>query len=236
MQQVRNGKYLHEASINYCKASNDCTSIIRYCFLLVHLSIYLSNLYSTSSQIFTSYQKRFTIFHLCKAFQCFIPLWEGASSSQINSLGSIQVPCQLYLHFCFSATTWGNAWCFCIRLIAPPTILQSGRIMVVGHVPTVHTCSFMCTNHIDMIAHTLAFLWVGEHSHHPDFHHASRGWLAFFPKLFQPKLFPGQIRTLHQLLFAHITVVWNANECMSELHTYMLHGIHLYIERYLHII
>ena len=31
------------------------------------------------------------------------------------------------------------------------------RSMVVGHVPTVHTCSFMCTNHIDMIAHTSAF-------------------------------------------------------------------------------
>ena len=28
------------------------------------------------------------------------------------------------------------------------------RSMVVGHVPMVHTCSFMCTNHIDMIAHT----------------------------------------------------------------------------------
>ena len=49
------------------------------------------------------------------------------------------------------------------------------RSMVVGHVPMVHTCSFMCTNHIDMIAHTLAFLRVGEHSRHPDFHHASRG-------------------------------------------------------------
>ena len=28
------------------------------------------------------------------------------------------------------------------------------RSMVVGHVLMVHTCSFMCTNHIDMIAHT----------------------------------------------------------------------------------
>ena len=43
----------------------------------------------------------------------------------------------------------------------------------VGHIPMVHTCSFMCTNHIDMIAHTLAFLQVGEYSHHPDFHHTS---------------------------------------------------------------
>ena len=54
-------------------------------------------------------------------------------------------------------------------------MLTVDRSMVVGHVPTVHTCSFMCTNHIDMIAHTPAFLRVGEHSRHPDFHHASRG-------------------------------------------------------------
>ena len=37
-------------------------------------------------------------------------------------------------------------------------MLTVDRSMVVGHVPTVHTCSFMCTNHIDMIAHTPAFL------------------------------------------------------------------------------
>ena len=58
--------------------------------------------------------------HLCNAFQCFIPLWEGATSSHINSLGSIQVIWQLYLHFCcFSITTWVNAQYFCIHLIAP---------------------------------------------------------------------------------------------------------------------
>ena len=70
----------------------------------------------------------------------------------------------LYSHFCFKVMTWKNAQCFCICLIAPPTILQSGRSMVVGHVPKVHTCSFMCTNHINMTAHTLAFLPVGKHS------------------------------------------------------------------------
>ena len=31
--------------------------------------------------------------------------------------------------------------------------------MVVGHVLMVHTCSFICTNHIDMIAHTPAFFY-----------------------------------------------------------------------------
>ena len=38
------------------------------------------------------------------------------------------------------------------------------------------TYAVMCTNHIDMIAHTLAFLQVWVHSHHPDFYHASSGW------------------------------------------------------------
>ena len=32
-----------------------------------------------------------------------------------------------------------------------------GRSMVVRHIPMVHTCSLMCTNHIDMTAHTQAF-------------------------------------------------------------------------------
>ena len=35
------------------------------------------------------------------------------------------------------------------------------RSTVVGHVPIDHTCSFMCTSHIDMAAHNLAFIWVG---------------------------------------------------------------------------
>ena len=44
-----------------------------------------------------------------------------------------------------------------------PTILQSGIHMVVWEVSTVHTCSFMCANHIDVLAHP-GFLRVGEHS------------------------------------------------------------------------
>ena len=35
------------------------------------------------------------------------------------------------------------------------------RSTVVGHVPMNHTCSFMCTSHIDMTAHNPAFLQVG---------------------------------------------------------------------------
>ena len=148
--------------------------------------------------------------HLCKAFQCFIPLWEGAITSWINSLGSYTW--QLCPHFCFSVTTWWNARCFCSSLIALPTILQSGvEVWWLGmfqlsiHVfyvhqshrcdstqpglgttwwnarcfcsslialPTISTIrcrsvvgwacsncpymSFMCINHIDVIAHSLA--------------------------------------------------------------------------------
>ena len=76
-------------------------------------------------------------------------------------------------------------------------VVTADRSMVVGHVPTVHTCSFMCTNHIDMIAHTPAFLRVGEHSHHLDFHHCKQriaGLFFFFPKLFQ-HFSHGEIRT-----------------------------------------
>ena len=35
---------------------------------------------------------------------------------------------------------------------------------MVGHVLIVHTCSFMCTNHIGMIVHTQAFEQVAYHS------------------------------------------------------------------------
>ena len=48
--------------------------------------------------------------------------------------------------------------------------------MVVGHVLMVHTCSFMCTNHVGMIVHILAFVQCRKPSCHPDFHHASSRW------------------------------------------------------------
>ena len=35
------------------------------------------------------------------------------------------------------------------------------RSTVAGHVPMDHTCSFMCTSHIDMTAHNPAFIQVG---------------------------------------------------------------------------
>ena len=42
--------------------------------------------------------------------------------------------------------------------------LMADRSMVIGHVLIIHTYSFMCTSHIVMTAHILAFLWVGGHS------------------------------------------------------------------------
>ena len=40
--------------------------------------------------------------------------------------------------------------------------IMADRRIVVGHVPTDNTCSFMCTNHIDMTTHNPAFFmsWV----------------------------------------------------------------------------
>ena len=51
--------------------------------------------------------------HLCKACQCFIPVWRGATPSQINSLGSIQVTWQLYS----VSQPRETIHCFCIHLI-----------------------------------------------------------------------------------------------------------------------
>ena len=133
--------------------------------------------------------------YLCKACQSFIPIW-GATPSQINSLRSIQVTWQLYSVHQPMETHIVSGF----ALSHTPTIhythiiqLKSGRSMVVGHVPMVHTCSFMHTNHIDMIAHTPAFLQVGEHSSH--YHHASRGWLAIFFQNFFWNFSHGEIQT-----------------------------------------
>ena len=38
--------------------------------------------------------------------------------------------------------------------------LTVDRSTVDGHIPMDHTCSFMCTSHIDMTVHNLAFLRV----------------------------------------------------------------------------
>ena len=45
------------------------------------------------------------------------------------------------------------------------SLMVDRRSTVVGHVPMVHMCSFMCTNHIDMIAHTPAFNKLGSTLH-----------------------------------------------------------------------
>ena len=71
------------------------------------------------------------------------------------------------------------------------------RSMVVGHVPTVHTCSFMCTNHIDMIAHTQPFYELGSTPViWTSIMQAEDSWLAFFSETFLPKLFPMMLKWL----------------------------------------
>ena len=145
-----------------------------------YLSIYLSYLYSTSPQIFTLYQKHFTIFTCPRPFSVSF-LCEKEPPPPRSTPWGVYRCHGSYVHISASAQQpreTHNVSAF--ALLHPPTILQSGRSMVVGHVLMVHTCSFMCTNHVDMIAHTPAFLQVGEHSHHLDFHHTSSGWLAFF--------------------------------------------------------
>ena len=52
--------------------------------------------------------------HLCKACRCFIPVWGGATPSQINYLGNIQVTWQLYS----ACQLMETAHCFCICLSA----------------------------------------------------------------------------------------------------------------------
>ena len=79
---------------------------------------------------------------------CVIPSWGGATPCQINSLGSIQA-CNL-------------KWAVLLFIIQPFSAVV--RSTVLGHVLTDHTCSFMCTNHIDMIVHNPAFLRVRLHS------------------------------------------------------------------------
>ena len=86
-----------------------------------------------------------------KLFFFVIPLyWGGATSSLVNFLESIQV-----FHL-----IWGSA---SLYLPSEPHIYSFhilthsylvGRSVVVGHILTVHTCSLMCTNHINMTAHT----------------------------------------------------------------------------------
>ena len=85
-------------------------------------------------------------------FLPFLYIKGGATSSQINSLGSIQV-CHLMWH---SASLYLPSEP-CIYTF--DTLTHSylvGRSMVVG-IFRWSTCSLMCTNQIDMTAHTPAF-------------------------------------------------------------------------------
>ena len=150
-------------------------------YIIFYLSIYLSYLYSTSPQIFTSYHKCFTIFTCARPFS-------------VSFLCEKEPPPP-------RSTPWGAYRCHgsCVQIFASARqpgethnvsafalvhLLQLGRSMVVGHVLMVHTCSFMCTNHIDMIAHT-PVIWTSIMQAED-----GRHFCIFFLKLF-----PDQIRT-----------------------------------------
>ena len=75
-------------------------------------------------------------------------VWEGVTSSHLNSLGSIQWCC----------LTWH------IQPLKPFTIMTSFSLIPetlealwLGMNPMVHRWSLMCTNHIEMAAHTPVF-------------------------------------------------------------------------------
>ena len=71
----------------------------------------------------------------------------GATSSHLNSLGSIQGCCLIW-HTCL------------VKPLAIIThlslVLKELEALWLGMNPTVHRWSLMCANHIDMIAHTPA--------------------------------------------------------------------------------
>ena len=72
----------------------------------------------------------------------------GATSSHLNSLGSIQGCCLIqHTHLVKPLTI-----ITCLSLV-----LEELEALWLGMNPMVHRWSLMCANHIDMIAHTPAF-------------------------------------------------------------------------------
>ena len=81
--------------------------------------------------------------------------WGGATSSEINSMGNIQI-----YHL-----IWGNT-SFSFGLSMQHSFTQSHMAsisMMVGHLLVVYTF-FMCTSHIGITTHTPAFYKAGDHS------------------------------------------------------------------------
>ena len=130
--------------------------------------------------------------YLCKACQCFIPIW-GATPPRSTPWGPYKWPGS-----CIQCVNlWKQHIVSVFTLMHIPTIqyntyiqLKSDKSIGLGMF-WWSTCSFLCTNHKDMIAHTPVFSRVGEHSHHLDFHHASRGWQPYLSKFPMVRLEPG---------------------------------------------
>ena len=126
-------------------------------YFLIIVMLYVNtnvntNLYSALGGTRSSYQLHFTI-AAAKANHHSVSLQyeRGATLSQINFLGSIEV------RITFCAVIPSNNHPHCCHTHTPHSLMVD-RSTVVGHVPMVHMCSFMCTNHIDMIAHTPGLL------------------------------------------------------------------------------
>ena len=91
---------------------------------------------------------------LCQAtvMHCVIPIVEGEPPPPRStpwgaySLLSHARQC-LFFHLALVGSTHAH-------------LLTVDRSTVVGHIPTDHMCSFMCTSHIDMTVHNPAFLGV----------------------------------------------------------------------------
>ena len=151
--------YFHKdvTSRTYCQS---CQTTITLLFKDKFLSVYFIYIVPIH-RLFMSYQKRFTILTCARPFSVSFLCEKEPPPPRSTPWGAYRCHGSFIHILCSSATTWGNTWCFCICLIAPPTILQSGRSMVVEHVPHV---LLWCTSHIDMIAHTPAFLRVRKHS------------------------------------------------------------------------
>ena len=65
---------------------------------------------------------------------------------------------------CMPRAAHRSSWYNCLHCCHSHThshMVTADRSMVVVHVPMVHTCSFMCTNHIDMIATPQPFYELG---------------------------------------------------------------------------
>ena len=84
---------------------------------------------------------------------CVIPYWGGATPPRSTPWGAYRPAISHKALPLYHSACW--MW------HSPTHSHMVDRSTVVGHVLMDHTCSFMCTSHIDMTTHHPAFLRVG---------------------------------------------------------------------------